>query len=132
MRVLPDPDDTSRFYWEAAARRELQILRCRSCGTFVHPPREACVRCGSKEMAPERVSGRGTVYTYTIAHHGAAGIAVPFALALVELEEQRDLRVLANLVDCPLADVRAGMPVEVTFEDVEGGVTLPQFRPRTG
>lgn len=80
-------------------------------------------------MAAEQVSGRGTIYTYTIAHHGAAGIAVPFALVLVELEEQKDLRVLANLVDCPLEEIRIGMPVDVTFEDAGGGVTLPQFRP---
>jgi len=38
--------------------------------------------------------------------------------------------VLANLLDCPLDQVRVGMPVEVTFEDVGSGITLPQFRPR--
>jgi uncharacterized OB-fold protein len=129
MRVLPEPDESTEFYWRAAARRELHILRCRGCRFFIHHPREACPKCESKDLAPERVSGRGTVYSYTIAHHGAAGIAVPFALVLVELEEQKDLRVLANLVECPLERVRVELPVEVTFEDVEGGVTLPQFRP---
>lgn len=129
MRVLPEPDEATEFYWQAATRRELQILRCRACRFYVHQPRDVCPRCGSKEMAAEQVSGRGTIYTYTIAHHGAAGIAVPFALVLVELEEQKDLRVLANLVDCPLEEIRIGMPVDVTFEDAGGGVTLPQFRP---
>jgi len=129
VRVLPEPDQSTEFYWQAAARSELQILRCRVCRFFIHQPREECPGCGSKELAPERVSGRGTIYSYTIAHHGASGIAVPFALVLVELEEQKDLRVLANLVDQPLDQIRVGMPVAVTFEEVGGGVTLPQFRP---
>jgi len=130
MRVLPEPDETTRFYWDAAVRRELAILRCRSCRTFVHYPREDCPKCGSKQLSAERVSGRGTIHSFTIAHHGAAGIPTPAAIVLVELEEQKGLRVLANLLDCPLDQVKAGMPVEVTFEDVGDGVVLPQFRPR--
>lgn len=130
MRVLPQPDEATEFYWQAAARHELRILRCRACRFFIHQPRDTCPSCGATELDAERVSGRGTIYTYTIAHHGAAGIAVPFALVLVELEEQKDLRVLANLVGCPLDEIRVRMPVEVTFEEVGGGVTLPQFRRR--
>ena len=130
MRVLPDPDDETRFYWEAAAREELQILRCGQCRFYVHYPRAECPQCRSKDLAPERVSGRGTVYSYTITHREVPGKATPFALVLVELEEQRGLRVLANLVDCPMDHARVGLPVEVTFEDIGGGITLPQFRPR--
>jgi len=130
VRVLPEPDASTQFYWEAAARRELAILRCRGCRSFVHYPREDCPKCGSKELVPERVSGRGTIHSFTIAHHGGAGLPTPLALVLVELEEQKGLRVLANLLDCPLDEVKVGMPVEVTFEDVGEGVTLPQFRPR--
>jgi len=129
MRVLPEPDATTEFYWQASRRHELAILRCRACRFFVHYPREECPKCSSRELAPERVSGRGTVYSFTIAHHAGAGIATPFALVLVELEEQPGLRVLANLLGCPLDQVKVGMAVEVTFEDVGDGVTLPQFRP---
>jgi len=128
MRVLPEPDDSTRFYWEAAARGELAIQRCRACHTFVHPPRSECPRCGSTDLAPERVSGQGTVYSFTIGHHAASGIPTPFALVLVELDEQPGIRVLANLLDCPLDEVRVGLRVAATFEDVGGGVTLPQFR----
>jgi len=130
MRILPQSDALTEFYWNAAARHELQILRCRSCGFYVHYPRESCPKCSGNDLAPQTVSGRGTIHSFTIAHHEAAGIATPFALVLVELEEQSGLRVLANLLDCPLDQVRVGMPVEVTFEDVGSGITLPQFRPR--
>jgi uncharacterized OB-fold protein len=53
----------------------------------------------------------------------------PYAVAQIELEEQAGLRLIANILDCDPNDVRTGMPVEVTFEDVEENFTLPQFRP---
>lgn len=130
MRVLPLPDESTEFYWNAAARRELAILRCATCRFFVHPPREGCPACGSPSLAPERVCGRGRVHTYTITHRPVPGVQSPFVLVLVELEEQRGLRVLANLRGCALDEVRIGLAVEVEFEDVGGGITLPQFRPR--
>ena len=128
MRILPQPDSSTEFYWAAAARRELHVLRCRACGLYVHYPREDCPRCSSRDLGPQRVSGRGTIHSFTIAHHQASGIETPFALVLVELAEQKGLRVLANLLECPLDEVKIGMNVEVTFADVGGGVTLPQFR----
>jgi len=130
--ILPEPDETTAFYWEAARKGELQVLRCRACSRFVHPPRKPCPECGANELVPEKVSGRGTVHTFTVAHREVPGHEVPFALVMVELEEQAGLRVLSNLVDCPVNEVRIGIAVEVTFQEVEGGVTLPQFRRRTG
>ena len=80
------------------------------------------------DLAPERVSGRGKIYTFTVSHHPASGRSEPFALVLVELDEQEGLRVLAELRGCALDDVRVGLSVEVEFEEVGSGVTLPQFR----
>jgi uncharacterized OB-fold protein len=127
-RILPEPDETSEFYWRAAARGELAILRCRACRRFVHPPRTPCPSCRSTDLAPERVSGRGTIHTFTISHHPASGLPSPLALVLVELEEQEGVRILAELRGCPPGEVRVGLPVEVEFEDVGEGVKLPQFR----
>jgi hypothetical protein len=49
-------------------------------------------------------------------------------VVVIELDEGP--RLLSNLIDCPTGDVRIGMPVEVTFDDVAPEVTLPKFRPR--
>jgi uncharacterized OB-fold protein len=48
-------------------------------------------------------------------------------LAYVELEE--GVRMLTNIIDCDLANLRIGMPVEVVFEDVTPEMTLPKFKP---
>ena len=133
-RPLPLVDDASRSYWEGARRHELVILRCRRCGFYVHYPRPNCSECGSIELTPSRVSGRGVVYSYTVTHHRSApGFEnkVPFVVALIELEEQPGLRIIANVQGCAPDELRIGTPVEVVFEDVTSEVTLPQFQVRS-
>jgi uncharacterized OB-fold protein len=76
------------------------------------------------------MSGRGTVFSYCVMHLPlVAGFAPPYVVADVELEEQTGLRITTNILNCSVKDVRIGMEVTVTFEDREGGVSLPQFEP---
>lgn len=129
-RPLPFPDQESRPYWEAAREHRLSVPRCNQCGSFFFPPRPRCPGCMSKDVAWVDLSGRGTVYTYCVNHDTLVpGIDPPYVVAVVELEEQPGLRVVTNIVDAAPKDVRIGLPVTVTFQDVNGTVTLPQFRP---
>jgi uncharacterized OB-fold protein len=48
-------------------------------------------------------------------------------IAIIELEEGPHMT--SNIVDCPIADVKIGMPVEAVFEDVNDEITLVKFRP---
>jgi uncharacterized OB-fold protein len=52
---------------------------------------------------------------------------LPYNVAEVELDEGP--RLLTNLVGISNDEIRAGMPVEITFEDVTGEVTLAKFKP---
>jgi uncharacterized protein len=73
------------------------------------------------------------VLTYTVNYQPFnPAVPVPYVIAIVELDEQADLRIAANIVDCEPDSVRIGLPVEVRFErhDVEGGVAfVPVFAP---
>ena len=63
------------------------------------------------------MSGRGTVFTYTVNYHPFnPAVPPPYVIAIVELVEQVGLRFTTNIVDCPVDDVYIGMAVEVTFE----------------
>ena len=131
-RPLPEPDQLTRFYWEHARRHELAILRCRDCGTFVHPPRPLCRGCLSDDLAPHVMRGRGRIHSYTLTHyvfHPAFEDAVPYPVALIELEEDPGVRIISNLVEIELANIRSGLAVEVVFEDVSRDISLPMFRP---
>jgi uncharacterized OB-fold protein len=130
-RPLPQPDAETAFFWEATQRGELHILRCNACGTYIHLPRPACRACGGTDLAPARVSGRGVVHSFTVTHFPLPGFEPPFAVALIELEEQAGLRMASNVVDVPPDELEIGLPVEVTFEKVADDVTLPLFRRRT-
>lgn len=130
-RPLPLPDPDTAFFWEATAKQRLEILRCQSCKTYVHYPKPSCWGCGGADLKPEAVSGRGTVYSYTVTHQPVPGFEAPFAVVIVELEEQSGLRMVSNIVDVPAEDVRIGMPLEVTFQQVADDVWLPLFRMRS-
>jgi hypothetical protein len=127
-RPLPQPDADTAFFWEAARAGRLEILRCRDCGTYIHLPKPSCRACGGSNLAPEPVSGRGVVHTYTVTQTPVPGFDPPFAVVLVELAEQVGLRLVSNIVDVAPEDIRIGMPVEAVFEEAADGVILPLFR----
>jgi uncharacterized protein len=105
----------------------LLIEYCDDCARWVHPASGHCRECGGSLEARE-VSGRGTVFTYTVNHHPYnPEIPTPYVIAIVELAEQSGLRVAANIVDCEPDSVTCGMPVALRPERGSGGA--PQFAP---
>ncbi|HEV7733041.1 MAG TPA: Zn-ribbon domain-containing OB-fold protein [Candidatus Binatia bacterium] len=129
-KPLPRIDEESRGWWEALARHELCVQRCRDCGTLRLPPRALCTNCLSGAIEWVRSSGKAVVYSYTVTHQNQApGFReeLPYVLAIVQLAEGP--RLMTNVVECAPDQVRIGMPVEVVFDDVTPDVTLPKFRP---
>lgn len=131
FRVQPVLDDEHRFFWTSGEDGHLRFARCGGCGYWLHPPVPRCPQCGSREVAPEPVSGRGHVWSCTVNHHSWDGSTEPYAIALVELDEQPGLRLTTNVVGCPPEEVVIGMRVRVTFEQ-QGSVWFPLFEPDEG
>jgi len=77
------------------------------------------------------VSGNGVVHSFTVNHQQWIPGSDPYVIGLVTIDEQDDVRLTTNLVDCAADDVHVGMAVEVTFEQAED-VWLPLFRPAPG
>jgi hypothetical protein len=129
FRVLPRVTDQNRHFWTGGAQGKLQFLRCRPCGTWVHPPAPVCPACLSRDVAASAVSGRASVVSVTLNHQPWVPASDhPYAIAIVEIEEQPGLRLMTNVVNCPPEAVRIGMPVRVVFE-AHGDVYLPLFEP---
>jgi len=129
-RQLPALDSENRAFWTGGAEGRLQICHCNACGGYTHPPQPRCSRCHSADVAPAAVSGRGRVATFTVNQQvWMRGLQEPFVFAAVELEEQAELYVFTNIINCPVNEVGIGMPVEVLFEHRED-VYLPMFQPR--
>lgn len=129
-KPIPRVDEETRGYWEACRRHELVLQRCGACNTLRYYPRAVCPQCLSSEVRWERMSGRGTVYTFTVTHQNQApGFReeLPYVLAYVTLDE--GVQMLTNVVGCPPDQVKIGMAVEVTFEDVNDEIAIPRFKP---
>lgn len=132
QRLLPQPTAESQVFWTGGRDGALMIHRCRGCGHFFHPPAPACFRCRSTEVGPEQVSGRGRVAAFTINRQPwLPGFPPPYVVAMIELAEEPDVRVMSNVVGVPVEDVRIGTEVEVFFEEWDD-VWLPLFRPVAG
>jgi uncharacterized OB-fold protein len=118
--------DTS-FFWDGAARSELLIQRCTSCGKLRHPPGPGCPACGSFDWDTVASTGRGTIHSYAVHHYPPIpGFDVPNVVGLVDVEE--GVRILANVTGIDPEAMEIGLPVEVYFEDF-GDVVLPQWKP---
>lgn len=129
FRLLPALSPENRHYWTGGKEGELRFLRCQECSYYIHPPSPRCPQCLTKNVAPEAVSGRGAVKTFTISVHAFNPmVPTPFVIGIVELEEQEGLQLMTNVIGIDPEGVSIGMPVEVVFED-HGEVFVPVFRP---
>jgi uncharacterized OB-fold protein len=130
-KPVPVADELTTPFWQAAKERRLLIQRCGACGYYNHPPRPFCDACSAQDLRFEPVSGRGTVYTFTVMHQrDVAGFQdeAPFINLVVELAEQPKLLMVSNLPLAQRPRVTIGAPVEVDFEDRGDGLVVPQFR----
>ncbi|MBL7492038.1 OB-fold domain-containing protein [Frankia sp. AgB1.9] len=107
----------------------LLVQRCLACQRWTYPEAARCSACGG-ELAAEPASGDGTVFTFTVNHHPFhPTLPVPYVIAVVQLAEQEDLRVVGNIVGCAPEDVAVGMPVRAAFER-HGDSLRQDFRKR--
>ena len=109
--------------------------RCAACGAVYLGTRRACARCAAPgPFAEIPLARRGALYVWSIVHQSAPGVPVPYVVGIVDLPEGVSVR--CNLIDVPPdpAELRFGMPVEMTTgvsqQDREGNdVVAFYFRP---
>jgi len=126
-RPQPHPSEESRPYWDALREHRLVFQQCAACGKLRHYPRPMCDACYSMQFTWHESSGRGSVQSWTIAHHPfhlAFKSLVPYALVTVDMED--GVRMHAPWRGA-VATLTLGLPVRVVFEMVDDGLVLPAF-----
>lgn len=135
---LPDINwEPTREFWAGAARGELMITRCDRCAHFVWYPQPPCRYCGGQQLRWERVSGRGTLFSWSVLHYAwipQFKSQLPFVTGLVALVEAPAVRVVSYIAECPADALRCDMPVHAVFRPLrypgsEGAVVAPVFVP---
>ena len=129
VRPLPEVTPATEWFWTSGADGVLRIQGCTDCGRLVHPPVPVCPRCAGRSWAPTTVSGRATVAGYTVnQHRWHPDLDPPYALAVVALAEDPDVRLTTAVVGCDPTEVHVGQAVSVRFEQHDD-VWLPLFEP---
>lgn len=126
------PDTHTRPFWEAAREHRFELPRCAECGVFAVPPMGYCPRCRNQDFEWVQLSGRATLYTYTVVWHPvvpALAGTVPYVLAVVKLPDAGDAKFVTDVVDCNLDDLRIGQDLELVWTEHSDGYVLPRFRP---
>ncbi len=130
-RLIPPHTEMTQPYWDASREQKLVVQQCKDCAQHSFPPRAHCPNCGATQLTWEPVSGKGVIYTYTVAHrppHPVLSEQCPLVIAVVELEEGP--RMITNIIGCDSNDVEVGMAVQVAFELIDDSdIVLPVFKP---
>ena len=130
-RPIPPDDPDLTPFWEGCRRHEFLLQRCKKCSHYIWHPRAYCGNCQSDDTEWVTAKGTGTVYSYTIVYQAAHPFfspQIPYVVAYIELDE--GIQVMSNLIDVDPAKVEVGMPVEVTFEDVNDEFSVYLFHPK--
>ncbi len=131
-RPLPVADEDTKPFWEYAKKHELRVQKCKLCGKLHYPPSAICPHCMHMESEWVKLSGKAQVYSFIIVrrqYHPAFAKDLPYTVAIIETDE--GIRLLSNVVGCKPEDVKVGMKVEVTFDDISPEFALPKFKPAT-
>jgi uncharacterized protein len=126
----PQRTGVDKEFWEATKRHELVVQKCDSCGAFQWGPEVICHKCHSFEMGWQKVSGRGRLYSWVRCWnsvHPALKEACPYIVAVVELPDAGNVRMVGNLLGDPKQNPPFDSPVEAVFED-HPDATLVQWK----
>jgi hypothetical protein len=128
-RPLPIPTEDTKPYWEGAKASKLLIQKCAMCDTLQFYPRTYCLTCLNESMTWVEAAGDGEIYTFSINHRPANEYMkdkIPYAVAAIDLDE--GVRMLANIVESDIRQIKCGARVKVVFEKASDEITLPQFK----
>lgn len=131
-RPVPRPDADSAPFFRAAAAGEVRVPRCTDCGRFHWYPAAMCPACGSEAIEWPAISGRGEIFSYTIVRHPLKEWLVgrvPYVLGLVDLLDAPGVRLVTEIMNVDVDDVRIGLPVEAVFEVLDDQTGLVHFQP---
>ena len=109
-------------YWRLKDRYYRLIgSRCKECKSEFFPPVYSCRKCSSTDISDEEMPRRGKILTYTVQYESLSGFEdqEPLVLGIVELSN--GVKVLGQIVDTPVDQLKIGTTVKAVFRKVQAG-----------
>jgi uncharacterized OB-fold protein len=118
------------------AKVGLAAGRCEECGTLALPPRQRCLNCGREGRQPlTRLARSGSVHTMTTVHVPVPGLATPYTLTIVDIDDS-PVRLLTHLTEAEPGSVAIGDPGDLVLRVIAERDGVPDygygFRPQRG
>ncbi len=119
----------SKTYWDATREKKLLLQYDPRAKRYQHYPRPAGIVTGHRALEWREVTGKGEIFSYTIARLTREPFAghEPFFLVLVTLDE--GVNVMANMVSCGMDDMKIGLRVRPHWAPLSNGTHLLMFEP---
>ena len=125
---MPESVDPNRLRLTSESGNDgvLVGFRCMDCGVMVFGPAIFCQGCTSGNLQAAEMSGKGTLFSFTVVRVPPAGWPgpVPYILGQVELAEGP--HVLAEVIDCQQEQLKIGMAMELGLQRVMVGDASPE------
>jgi hypothetical protein len=129
LSALEIPMDAwTQPFWDASARSQLLLPRCVACQHFRWPPGPFCPHCQSQqtEWLP---AGSARIYSFTLTPEPRSSETDSQryrAPALIEFPEADGIRLLAAIVDTPIAAIQIGAPLQLGWSQA-ANARVPVF-----
>lgn len=128
----PIPEAFDKPFWDACNEGRLLIQNCTACNRLQHPPQAQCTQCGGSSLEWKPVSGKGTIYSYSVIYDSPVAVLQadqPYNVAIIELAEDPGVKMLSHLPGAPIDNVPIGAKVSVIFEATPAtGQKVPEWQ----
>src|SRR6201981_4232180 len=114
--------DCGMPFWEATRRKKLVIQYCKRTKKYQHFPRPVSIFTGRRrDIEWREVSGKGVVFSYTVAQRGTPTFRglEPYAVVSVTLDV--GVTFIANIVHCTAGESKCGLKVKSYWHPLEDG-----------
>lgn len=134
QKPIPLKDIDNAPYWDAADEHRLALQKCGDCKAYSQPPGPTCAKCGSTNVGWEDFGNdvKATVYSYVVSYRPfLPGFQdeLPTIIALGQLDDVPEVKIMANILDCEEKELEIGMPLRMTWVDITDDRALPQWVP---
>jgi uncharacterized OB-fold protein len=130
--VVTVGDTGQKFLTEIKDNKQITGIKCPTCKKVYVPPRTHCPTCFTRMSEWIKLSGKGTLETFTVVRYQEPYMPreVPFAYGVIKLDGA-DAGMAHVLGDVDLDKIKVGMRLEPVFkEEREGSILdIDHFKP---